>query len=205
MFIVCNRFVCCDLVQTRFCRLLMTPIPSLWTFTWHYYSNRICLSMEVFSSRRWRLYRPKQNAVLFMSNLKRLCNTCMAYSIIVWLLGRSSCSSPSTKELHGLFSTNSYAHRGHIILIFQLCSKSDREFESHYKRLLGYLGRVVLTTSLVSHKLRSKNIYELVTTDLLCQNMGQRLAYFVFLSLFSNTILQQNNPWKRVCPSNTWH
>ena len=32
------------------------------------------LSMELFSSRRWRLYRPKQKAVVFMLNLKTFYN-----------------------------------------------------------------------------------------------------------------------------------
>ena len=57
--------------------------------------------MELFSSRRWRLYRPKQKAVVFMFNPQKLCNASMTNSIVVWLLGQTSCSSPSTKELHG--------------------------------------------------------------------------------------------------------
>ena len=36
------------------------------------------LSMELFSSRRWRLYRPKQKAVVFMLNLKTFYNKHMA-------------------------------------------------------------------------------------------------------------------------------
>ena len=63
----------------------------------------ICLGMELFSSRRWRLYQPKQKAVVFMLNPKTFnqhVNGIIPY-IHVWLLGRSSCS---TKELHGLGS-----------------------------------------------------------------------------------------------------
>ena len=60
---------------------------------------RLGQCMELFSSRRCRLDRPKQKAVVFMLNPKKLSNTCLANSIVVWLLGQSSCSSPSTKEL----------------------------------------------------------------------------------------------------------
>ena len=38
-----------------------------------------CQSMELFSSRRWRLERPKQKAVVFMFNSNKLCKTCMAW------------------------------------------------------------------------------------------------------------------------------
>ena len=43
-------------------------------------TNVLCILslMEVFSSRRRRLYWPKQKAVVFMSNPKKLCSTCMA-------------------------------------------------------------------------------------------------------------------------------
>ena len=37
-----------------------------------------CFGMELFSRRRWRLDRPKQKAVVFMLNSKKLCKTCMA-------------------------------------------------------------------------------------------------------------------------------
>ena len=57
------------------------------------------LNMEIFSSRRWRLHWPKQKSVVLLLNPNKLC---MKNSIVVSLLGRSSCSSPSTKELHAL-------------------------------------------------------------------------------------------------------
>ena len=60
------------------------------------------LSMELFSRRRWRLDRPKQKAVVFVLNPKNYATRAWHNSIVVWLLGQSSCSSPSTKELHAL-------------------------------------------------------------------------------------------------------
>ena len=44
----------------------------------HFYRGLVRLVMEFFSSRRLRLYQPKQNAVVCMLNPKKLCNTCMA-------------------------------------------------------------------------------------------------------------------------------
>ena len=57
--------------------------------------------MDLFSSRRWGLQEPKQKAVVFMLNRKNYATLACHNSIVVWLLGRSSCSSPTTKELHG--------------------------------------------------------------------------------------------------------
>ena len=69
--------------------------------------DRLTLTMEHFSNRRWRPYWTKCKAVVFMWNPQKLRSTCMHYSIHVWLLGRSSCSFSSTKELHALaFGTN---------------------------------------------------------------------------------------------------
>ena len=56
---------------------------------------------ELFSSRRWRLYRPKQKVVVFILNRKKYSTHECHNSIVVWLLVCSSCSSPSTAELHG--------------------------------------------------------------------------------------------------------
>ena len=56
--------------------------------------------MELFSRRRWRLYQPKWQAVVFMTNQKNYAALARHHSIHVWLLGQFSCSSPSTKELH---------------------------------------------------------------------------------------------------------
>ena len=58
--------------------------------------------MELFSSRRWRLDRPKQKAVVFMLNRKINATHAWHNFIVVWLLGLSSSSSPYTKELHDL-------------------------------------------------------------------------------------------------------
>ena len=58
-------------------------------------------NMELFSSRRWRLDRAKQKAVVFVLNPKNYATHAWDNSIVVWLLGESSCSSPSTNELHG--------------------------------------------------------------------------------------------------------
>ena len=60
------------------------------------------LDMELFSSRRWRLYRPKQKAVVFILNPKNYATHAWHYSIHVWLLGQSSCLSPTSKKLHDL-------------------------------------------------------------------------------------------------------
>ena len=62
----------------------------------------LTLPMELFTSKRWRLYRPKQKAVVFMLNPKNYVTPVWQHSIVVWLLGQSSCSSPSNKELHAL-------------------------------------------------------------------------------------------------------
>ena len=58
-------------------------------------------AMELFSSRRWRLDRPKQKAVVSMLNPKIYATHAWHIFVVVWLLGRSSCSSPYTKELYG--------------------------------------------------------------------------------------------------------
>ena len=65
-------------------------------------NSLLYLGMELFSSWRWRLDRPNQKAVVFKFNSKNYARHAWHDSIVVWLLGRSSCSSPSTKELHGL-------------------------------------------------------------------------------------------------------
>ena len=57
------------------------------------------LAMELFSSRRWKLDRPKQKAVVFVLNPENYATHAWHDSIVV---GRSTFSSPSTKELHGL-------------------------------------------------------------------------------------------------------
>ena len=44
---------------------------------------------------------PKQKAVVFMLNPKMYAKHAWNNFIVVWLLGRSCCSSPSSKELHG--------------------------------------------------------------------------------------------------------
>ena len=41
-------------------------------------------AMEPFSSRRWRLVWPKQKAVVFVLNPKKLCNRCMAWFHSCW-------------------------------------------------------------------------------------------------------------------------
>ena len=50
---------------------------------------------------RWRLHRPKQKAVV-QTPKNYAEHASRHYSIHIWLLGWSSCSSPSTKELHDL-------------------------------------------------------------------------------------------------------
>ena len=60
------------------------------------------IAMELLSSRRWRLDRPKQKPVVFVLNPENYATHAWHDSIDVWLLGRSTCSSPSTKELLGL-------------------------------------------------------------------------------------------------------
>ena len=55
--------------------------------------------MELFSNRGGRLDRPKQKAAVFVLNPKKYATDAWHNSTVVWLLGRSSCSSPSTKEL----------------------------------------------------------------------------------------------------------
>ena len=55
--------------------------------------------MELFSSSRWRLYRSKLKAVVFMTKPKKLCSKCRALFHTCLLLGRSGCSFSSTKEL----------------------------------------------------------------------------------------------------------
>ena len=61
-----------------------------------YYLGEDSLIMELFSRRRWRLDRPKQKAVVFVLKPKNYATRAWHNSIVVWLLGRSSCSSPST-------------------------------------------------------------------------------------------------------------
>ena len=59
--------------------------------------------MELFCSSRWRLYRPKRWAIVFISTPappKIFAPLARHHSIHVWLLGRSRRSAPSTKELH---------------------------------------------------------------------------------------------------------
>ena len=56
---------------------------------------------SLVGSRRRRLYRPKQKYALLWQPQTNYAAQAWYYSIHVWLLGRSSCSSPSTsKDLH---------------------------------------------------------------------------------------------------------
>ena len=51
---------------------------------------------------RWRLYRPKWYAIVLMTKPNKISSAYKVRFNTYWLLGRSSCYSPSTKELHGL-------------------------------------------------------------------------------------------------------
>ena len=63
----------------------------------------IKLSMEFFSRWRWRLYRPKVvSCCVYDKPPKMYATHALHHFMHVWLLGRSICSSPCTKELHEL-------------------------------------------------------------------------------------------------------
>ena len=68
--------------------------------TENWLQRKLNLGMELFSSRRWRLDRAKQKAVVFMLNPKIYATHAWHNFIVVWLLGQFSCSTPFTKELH---------------------------------------------------------------------------------------------------------
>ena len=70
--------------------------------------------MEIFSRKRWSLYRPVRWAVVFVNNQKLYAAHAWQLSIHVWLLGRPGCSSPSTKELHGLPISTAIHHSAPI-------------------------------------------------------------------------------------------
>ena len=57
-------------------------------------------TMDLFCRKRWRLFRSKCLAVLLMTNRKNYAANVLHHSIHVWLMGQTSCSSPSTKEFH---------------------------------------------------------------------------------------------------------
>ena len=80
--------------KTIFCREKNNAFYETTIFVW--------LVMELFGSRRWSLYWPMQKNVLFMTNRKKYVALAWKHSMLVWLLGRSSCSSPTSRELHGL-------------------------------------------------------------------------------------------------------
>ena len=71
---------------------------SLFLFYLVFANDVIVNHMERFSSWRWRLYRPKQKAAVFMLNLKDYATHAWHNSIVFWLLGRCICSSPSTSS-----------------------------------------------------------------------------------------------------------
>ena len=48
---------------------------------------QFCVGMELFSSMRWRLHRPKQKAVVFMLNPPKIYNTCVEKFHSCWTLG----------------------------------------------------------------------------------------------------------------------
>ena len=81
---------------------------------------------------------PKQKAVVFMLNLKIYATPARHNSIVVWLLGRSSCSSPSTKELHDIVICLTAKNASVLDGIPGLldmggdCRSRGREFESWY-------------------------------------------------------------------------
>ena len=84
-------------VFKAFVRLLAKESSSCYPFL----AALVGLPVELFISRRWRLDRPKQKAVVVMLNPKNYALHARHNEIVVWLLGQSSCSSPSTEELCG--------------------------------------------------------------------------------------------------------
>ena len=92
-------------------------------------------AMELFSSRRWRLDRPKQKAVVSMLNPKIYATHAWHIFIVVWLLGWLSCRSPYSKELYAwadpvarLLQKNSMAEvfqtlRGWLLLLEHFSSR----------------------------------------------------------------------------------
>ena len=58
-------------------------------------------TMELFSRRRWMWYAPSRGLLCLCQTPKIYAEHAWYHSIHVWLLGRSSFSSLTTKELHG--------------------------------------------------------------------------------------------------------
>ena len=57
-------------------------------------------AMELFSRRRWSLFGPRGKLLCLWQTSKNYATHEWYHAIRVSLLGRFSCSSPSTKELH---------------------------------------------------------------------------------------------------------
>ena len=103
-------------------------------------------AMELFSRRRWRLDRPKQKAVVFVLNPKNYVTCAWHYSIVVWLLGRSSCSSPDLwyqcDQIWRIFAT--LAQRLHFLAIMKGFIKYLAIFWGYYGKFYTILGKLSL-------------------------------------------------------------
>ena len=103
--------------------------------------------MELFGSRRWRLHWPKQKAVVLMLTQKIMQHMdAIHYSIVAWLLGWSSCSASSAKELHELgdspVSTAQITGRSFIELF-------PSDFFGHFPSLSFFLCLCLLLVSFI--------------------------------------------------------
>ena len=65
-----------------------------------------CKTMELFSRVKWRNVSTQNGKLLYLWQT----HNAWQHSTLVWLLGWSVCSSPSTKELHGKIFSNYLTH-----------------------------------------------------------------------------------------------
>ena len=105
-----------------------------------------------------------QKAVVFMLNPKKYTTHAGHNSIVVWLLGPSSCSSPSTKELHVHFIGEwwcTFLLFSLFLTFFSLATVSLSLFPSLSTTHTDTYTRRVASRRVTSRRVTSRHLYQL--------------------------------------------